>query len=245
MRRGSLDLALALLCAASAARALDPFEIQVYDGTANPKGGVGLELHLNVASSAGHFTLEPSYGLTDFWELGGYLQSALRSDGTFEYAGVKLRSKLVTVAGFDPRWRLGVNLELSLLPQRYDPNSSGGEIRPIAAWESELFLFALNPIFGLSFGGTGLRNGPTFEPAAMVKVKLKELIALGVEYYGDLGALGAIEPLRGQQHYLFETIDVIAVKRLEINLGIGQGLTARSTNWVLKGIVGWTFEPRR
>jgi hypothetical protein len=26
--------------------------------------------------------LEPSYGVTPFWELGGYLQTALRPDGT-------------------------------------------------------------------------------------------------------------------------------------------------------------------
>src|SRR5260221_7706185 len=76
------------------ARATDPFEIQVYDGTANKPGVFGLELHanavvrglrdpsLNAAPEAPqdrqvHFTFEPSIGVTPWWELGGYFQTAI------------------------------------------------------------------------------------------------------------------------------------------------------------------------
>ena len=90
-----------------------------------------------------HATLEPSYGVTDSWELGAYLQGTLLPGGTFEYSGVKLRSKLVTPPGWHEHLRLGVNFELSRLPVAYDPARWGVEVRPIVAWEDDRFLFAL------------------------------------------------------------------------------------------------------
>ena len=96
--RGPVAFAL-VLCAARPALATDPFEIQVYDGTANAPGVPGIELHVNRVMSGlteaeapalpphhqSHFTLEPSYGLLPWWELGGYFQTTLRGDGGFEF----------------------------------------------------------------------------------------------------------------------------------------------------------------
>src|SRR5260370_32889597 len=121
---------LCVLLADRPARALDTFEIQVYDGTANAVGVPAVELHLNdwatgrrtatapelPLNSHFHATLEPSVGLFPFWERGAYLQSSLPADGTFDYAGTKLRSKFVTPRGWNARWRLGFNLELSYRP---------------------------------------------------------------------------------------------------------------------------------
>src|SRR5439155_11727281 len=82
----ALGVSLAALFAAAPARAADPFEIQVYDGTANAPRRFGLELHLN-GYAAGppaqgppvlglrrqlHATLEPSFGLFPWWEIGAY-----------------------------------------------------------------------------------------------------------------------------------------------------------------------------
>src|SRR4051812_34971910 len=91
---------LACTLAVREARAADPFEIQVYDATANDPGHAGLELHVNTVASGvreaappelpphrqTHFTLEPSIGITPWWELGGYLQTTLRGDGHFDYS---------------------------------------------------------------------------------------------------------------------------------------------------------------
>src|SRR5262245_37623026 len=108
-------IAAAALTHASPAAAVDAFEIQVYDGTANPPGQPGVELHANgvprgvtVAAAPElppnhqtHLTLEPALGITRIWELGAYLETAVLPDGGFDFAGVKLRSKLVT----PPDWR--------------------------------------------------------------------------------------------------------------------------------------------
>ena len=166
-----LSLALAL-----PAKAFDPFEIQVYDGGIDERGRPGLEIHLNRHHDATHLTFEPSYGLTDHWEIGGYLQT---QQGHYE--GVKLRTKFVTEIGY---WRVGMNFEVSLEPG----GNWGGELRPIFGYEDARWLIAFNPTVGLP---------AAFEPGAMAKIKLG-VIAAGVEYYGTLPdnehyVLGAID----------------------------------------------------
>jgi hypothetical protein len=247
-----------LLCSAPprGARGGDPFEIQVYDGTANPVGVRGLEVHLNqwatghrdatppVAPLHGqfHVTLEPSLGVARFWELGAYLQMALRSDdGAVDWAGVKLRSKFVTPPRWDAHWRLGVNLELAYLPGVYDRDRWGSEIRPIVAWQSADWLFAFNPILDQSLAGPGASDGPSFQPAAKLARALGPL-ALGFEYYATLGPLASVLPLQQEEHYLFEILDVIGVERCEVNFGVGEGLTQASAGIIVKAIVGYTFE---
>ncbi|MDP8999968.1 MAG: hypothetical protein M3O46_07645 [Myxococcota bacterium] len=257
MRQGAAVATFLLLSASgTAARAADPFEIQVYDGTANEVGAAGLELHLNDWVSGHrdairpeaplhgqfHTTLEPSIGLAPFWELGAYFQMAVRTDaGAVDWAGVKVRSKFVTPPDWDAHWRLGVNVELAYLPELYDRDRWGSELRPIVAWQDDHWLFAVNPILGQSLAGTG-SDGPTFEPAAKAARSLGS-IAVGFEYYSSLGFLRSPLPLRQEQHYVYEVLDVLGVGHFELNLGVGEGLTPASAGIVLKAIVGYAFDP--
>jgi len=256
MRQPSAVLgALCVLLVSRPARALDTFEIQVYDGTANAVGVPGIELHLNDWATGHrtatapelplngqfHATLEPSFGLFPFWEVGAYLQSALRADGTFDYAGVKLRSKFVTPPGWNARWRFGFNLEVSYVPATDDRDRWAAELRPIAAWQDARWLFAFNPIVDQSLAGSGASDGPSFEPAFKVARSLG-LFALGFEYYGSLGPMAAPPRLADQAHYLYEVIDWLSVDHLEINAGFGEGLTTASAGIVVKAILGYTFD---
>jgi hypothetical protein len=241
------------------ARALDPFEIQVYDATANAPGVPGLELHVNhvfgvprsvppplaAANGQSHFTLEPSIGVTPFWELGAYLQSALLADGSFDFAGVKFRSKFVTPPDWQPHVRLGVNLELSLLPRRFDESGLGAELRPIVAWENESWLFAADPIIEFALRAPGLRAGPGFAPALMGLYKWQAKLAFGLEYYAELGPIArGLSRWSAQEHYLFEVINLMAIPAFELNFGVGEGLTASSSAFVLKLILGYVWETR-
>jgi hypothetical protein len=251
-------LLAALVATAYAPRAAlagDPFEIQVYDGTANAPGAVGLELHLNDWATGHrqapppeaplhgqfHATLEPSLGLLPFWEVGAYLQGAVRTDdGVVDWGGIKLRSKFVTPPGYDVHWRLGVNLELALLPDTYDPDRWGVEVRPIAAWHSDAWLFAVNPILGQPLAGSDASKGPSLEPAAKASRTVGP-VALGFEYYATLGQVGALLAPRDQEHYLFEAVDWAAGGPIEINAAVGEGLTPSSAGVVFKVILGYTF----
>lgn len=259
LRSGTLLLA-ALACTWSrTAGAVDAFEIQVYDGSANASGVPGLELHANSvaagqksaeppelpANHQSHFTLEPSLGLTGWWEVGGYFQSALTGDGRFRYAGVKLRSKFVTPEGWNAHFRLGMNWELSRVPQAFERGRWGGEVRPIAAFDSARFSLVVNPIVELSLAGPDAQAGPSFAPAAMAKVKVLECAALGLEYYADLGAFSDFAPLREQQHYVYEAFDLLGLRDWELNAGLGEGLTSASNALVLKVIVGYSWGAAR
>jgi hypothetical protein len=250
-------VALLLALVARDAKAVDPFEIQIYDGTASRPGVPGLELHVNrvfdgVKTAEApelplhrqtHFTLEPSYGVLPFLELGGYFQTTLRADGGLDYAGTKLRAKLVTPEGWHAHLRLGLNFEVSLLPERYDRGRWGSEVRPIVAWENERFLLAVNPVVSVSLAGPEASEGPSFEPAGMVKAKLAEVLGAGLEYYSDLGPIAQPAARDAQQHYVYEVLDVLALPRVELSVGVGEGLTPASSRFVGKVILGYTWEP--
>jgi hypothetical protein len=256
VRLAALLLSLGALLCVRVAAATDPFEIQVYDGTANAPGVPGLELHVNRVFSGlatapppelpqnhqSHFTLEPSLGLLPFWEIGGYFETTLRGDGTFDYAGVKLRSKFVTPPGWHPHLRLGVNLEVSLLPQAYDRNRWGSEIRPIVAWDDPHFLLVANPIVDLSYAGPDASAGPTFEPAAMAKAKLFGIVAAGFEYYSSFGPIAKPLPWSQEEQYLYEALDLLSIPHFELNVGVGEGLTPASNAFTAKFILGYEWE---
>jgi hypothetical protein len=238
------------------ARATDPFEIQVYDGKANEPWQPGLELHLNHVASGlhaaeapeiathgqTHFTLEPSLGITPWWELGAYLQTAIVPGAGFEYAGAKLRSKFVTPPKWHEHLRLGANFEISLVPTRFDKDLVGTEIRPIVAWENERFLLAANFNVSTPLAGDGFRRGPEFEPNAMALVKLADALGLGFEYYTGIGPIASPLPLRQQEHYLYEAAHLLAIESFELSIGVGEGLTPASNPVVVKAIVGYEFD---
>jgi hypothetical protein len=243
----------ALVLLGRSALAIDPFEIQVYDGTADDPRTFGLELHTNAVvrglaadppelamNHQLHFTLEPSYGMFSWWEIGGYFQTAF-ADGSFDYAGVKLRSKFVTPPKWHKYLRLGLNIELSLLPQAFDRNEWGMEFRPIIAWEDAHFMFVINPIVDAALAGPDFAAGPTFEPAATAVYKFPRRVSLGFEYYASFGPISNFVGINQQVHYLYEVVNVLAIKNLEVNVGFGEGLTEASNRFVGKMIVGYAW----
>jgi len=244
-----------MLLASRVARAVDPFEIHVYDANVNDPGQVGIEVHLNTviaghgeaippelpSNHQWHFTAEPSLGITSWWEVGAYLQTALLGDGSFRYAGNKLRSKFVLPARAGNPFRFGVNLEVSRLPEQFDRDRWGAEIRPIATWSSargDVYV-SVNPIVDLSLAGPGRGDAPAFEPAATALYVVDGIASFGLEYYADLGPIGDWSPAGAQAHYLFEVLNVLEWKHLELNAGVGEGLTEGSNRFVAKAIVGF------
>jgi hypothetical protein len=249
-------VAAVILCAASSATAADRFEIQVYDGSADKRGEAGIELHLNSFANGStasvppelplahqsHATLEPSYGITDFWEVGGYLQSAMLANGDYHYGGVKLRSKFVTTEGFSKTIRLGVNLEISNVPSIFEQNVWGGEIRPMFAVETRRFLFAFNPIIELDLAHTPAKEVAQLAPAALGLVKVAGLIGLGFEYYGSLGPLTSPRLSNHDEHLLFEALHIFSDRDIELSFGVGEAISDTQNQLIFKTIVGYTFD---
>ena len=253
--RSALEIALAIVLFVREASAFDPFEIQVYDGTAVPARGMGFELHSNafvrgLKEANGselpldrqlHFTLESFIGLFSWWELGTYLQTAYGPDGNFHLAGTKLRTKFVTPPKKNPKtiwdhFRFGINGELGIIPRTFDRDVWGIELRPIAAYEDRYVSIAVNPIF--DFGKTGV----SFQPSIMALYKFDQKASIGLEYYANFGVIGEPSPIEKQEHYVFPVMNLLAIPHFEFNFGAGAGLTKGSNPFIVKMILGYVWE---
>lgn len=255
-----LLLSIPVLFVARAALAQDPFEIQVYDSDTAPRLETGLELHANYfarrTTSTGsapalptdrglHVTFEPHLGLTDWAEIGGYLQTAVRPDEAYDYAGAKLRLKARVPRRLAGLVGVAVNAEISTLPRAYADSRFGAELRPIVDVRAGRAYLSVNPILSFDLQGS-LAGRPQLEPAAKAEAMLlDDRLGVGVEYYASLGPLTAPFPFREQVHRLFGVIDLARVPAgpllLGVDLGVGRDLQAGG-EWVAKSIIG--IEPR-
>ncbi|HET9554700.1 MAG TPA: hypothetical protein VFP50_17165 [Anaeromyxobacteraceae bacterium] len=265
---------LALAALPLGAGALDRFEIQVYTAEINDPGQLGLEVHLNFTprglstpeypgaippDRVGRMTLEPAIGVTEWLELGAYLQLAAAPGGDYRYGGNKLRAKLVLPERIQHELGLpvflGLNAEVGRIPSAFEQWGWANEFRPIIGWRNDTFLVSVNPIFGYALTGPE-KFKPEFEPAAKLAWDTGRRVALGVEYYAGLGPMfEGFLPAREQEHLVLGVLDLVppreaegaekaaaAAGEWELNVGVGAGLT-RSTgqHLVVKAIVGRSF----
>jgi hypothetical protein len=245
----------ASLVRASPAWAVDPFEIQVYEGDINEPLQPGLELHTNFVAAGRktsafpsevvpdgtlHVTLEPSFGVLEWWELGAYLQLATapaRSQAHF--GGFKLRTKFVVPQRRTGAWTLGLNIEVGRGVAVLGSDEWDTELRPIIAWQRGRWFAAVNPIFGWALSGP-TSAVPEFDPCAKARFDAGHHLGFGLEYYAGLGRLSAIPALERQEHFVYLVADLLDGP-VELNVGVGRGLTAASDAWTVKVIAGKTF----
>jgi hypothetical protein len=64
-----------------------------------------------------------------------------------------------------------------------------------------------------------------------------ENLALGIEYYTDLGPLQNWSPFNEQQHNIYAVVD-FKIGRFDVNAGVGYGLTPGSDRLMYKMIIG-------
>lgn len=261
MRRRSLKIITQLLAAISAillwavlARAIDFYEIQIYSTETTPPGILSLELHSNSVTTATgfeahaqlnpyqiHETLEGTYGLTPHIEVGQYFATAKLNNGNYEYAGS--RSKCHFGIAPTDSWpiRLGGNIELDYMRRAAEDQPLTLELRPIIETNLYGFLIIANLAFVKPFRGPGTHQGFTFAPSGQISYKVLPWLAPAVEYYGDMGAIAHFPTLQDQQHFLVPTLNFFLLPQLELNTGIGFGLTRASNGVFLNAIVGWDF----
>jgi hypothetical protein len=252
-----LAVAAAML-AGGTAHAQDAFEIQVYDAETAPPGTVGAELHVNnfvvgrreptddgelPTHHMTHLTIEPHIGIARWCEAGGYIQTAVRGDGTFDFAGVKLRFKARIPRRLKGIVGLSLNTELSSVPQEYEAARFGWELRPIVDVAWRRLYFSINPILSMPLGGP-LAGHPGLEPAVKLSVRVASFLAIGPEYYASFGPLDRPEPLAGQTHRLFAALDFQKEwgrVKFDANIAGGYGFTGEE-KWIVKAIFAIDYE---
>lgn len=243
----------ALLLAGAPARAALPDEIQVYIDDLNDPGRYSLEEHVNttpvgnetptypgetVAAHGTRLTSEFAYGMSRDLEAGLYLPFVLNPALEASLAGLKLRMKWVPLrpAAGAAGYFAGGNIEISQVQPRYDESRRGVELRPIFGWHDELWLFAVNPVLDVALSRPGRDEAPAFQPSFKIGRTVARGISTGIEYYSDLGPIGATPAWQAQQHTLYWALDVDR-KPWNVNFGVGYGLTAATDKWTVKMII--------
>lgn len=253
----SLSILFLVVCAAgSEARAQDPFEIQVYEYETVPKGMWSLETHMNyigrgtrnfegpVAPSNDqfHLTFELTRGLTENFEMAGYLVLAHRPGGdTLDYAGWRLRPRVSVPKAW--HWPVDVSMSVEFgFPRKvYEENSVTLELRPIIEKKFGRFQIDVNPVVGRALRGPGTDEGWDFEPGVRFGYEISKKLDLSLEYYGSTGAIGDFLPSNEQVHQLFPGGDLKLSENVVWNFGIGVGMTDAGNRLVYKTRVGILF----
>ncbi|MBI3658727.1 MAG: hypothetical protein HY232_20220 [Acidobacteria bacterium] len=249
---------LLILCwGAEKLLAQDPFEIQLYDYETLEAGKTQVELHSNFVArgprqppptglrdtdQALRLTWEFIHGVKKNYEVAAYLVTFRHGHGDgYQVAEVRLRHRV----SFPKSWGLPVdvslNNEYSFNRRSFEPNSVTMEIRPILQKDIDRWTFWFEPILEKALRGPDAHRGFALDPSAKVAFALTPKVKPGLEYYSALGLITRMDPLRRQGHILMPAVDLFFHKRLEINLGIGFGLTSASERVILKSIVGVTF----
>jgi hypothetical protein len=250
-----LGLAIALGLLPAPAAAQGNFEIQVYGSETVPRGKTMFELHTNSAilgstqtddgtrptQHALHETLEVTHGWTEWFETGFYLFTSIQPDDGWEWVGNHIRPRVRVPE--DWNWPVGLSLSLEVGYQRreYSTDTWTLEIRPIIDKQIGPWYFSFNPVLAQTLKGEGTRTGIEFAPNAKIGFDVTKVVSPGLEYYGNLGPVGHISPVRHQQHMVFTVIDLNVDPRWEINAGVGVGLTHDTDRLILKMILGRRF----
>lgn len=192
-----------------------------------------LEFHSNKTS--GKFRLMPEYtvGIAPNWQASlklplAFERSRSRSNG--------LDAEARYVAPHDenagPYW--GVDFSLGYFTPAGGPRNWEAAFVPVFGYHLERWHFAAN--LGASLPLAGSEKKLNFAPAAKIAYRALEKQHVGLEYFLYAGPLSKWRPREEREEYAFLAWDGVLGK-LELNAGIGRGLSDASDRWLFKLIV--------
>jgi hypothetical protein len=241
--------ALAFFSEIHDARALDAFEIQVYGSEVAPPGGVGVETHINSVMEGSktrspegelpthhvsHVTLEPHLGITEWFEVGFYAQSAIQPGPRVDFAGAKLRAKVRYPGRIAGIFGAALNGEFAMIPARYEAPRLGTEIRPVLDVQWWKLYASVNPIIAVNWTGEDAGR-PAFEPCGTVLFRALDNLSTGLEYYADLGHVDNLAAWNDQVHRIFAVVNV-GNEPVAVHLAAGVGLSGEE-RFIFKAIL--------
>jgi hypothetical protein len=180
------------------------------------------------------------YGFTRNLEGALYVPVAISPNGDSFLNGLRLRLKYIASRQPDEATFYGMNVELGRDSIRTSESSSTFEVRPIIGYRDAKWLLSFNPIFNMGLSDN-VSHQPQFEPALKMARSVAEDVRVGLEYYGEYGALNALWPSDQRSHTLYAVIDV-ETHDLEVNFGLGRGYVNAADEWVAKAIIALPFE---
>src|ERR1700683_4749724 len=247
--------ALAIVVAPRIACAIDFYEIQIYPTETDPQYHLQVELHSNsTTTSAGaeakeqidphqiHETIETTYGVLPHLEVGQYFCTAKLDDGHYEYAGSRTKMHFGIPQTMDWPISFGGNIELDYMRHAAEDQPFTLEMRPIAESHIGKVTIVANFPFEKPFSGPGTHRGVTLSPQGEVEYEgIFGWLSPALEYYGDMGPIRSLPGVQNQQQFIVPTLNFDFIPQLELNLGVGIGMTRASNGTFVKTIIGYTF----
>jgi len=244
---------LILLAAASNSAIAAPEEIQVYMDDLSKPGASGMDVHNNFVMSGSttpdypgaqppnhvyRLTPELYYGLTNTLELGLYLLSTTTPGHGPNYEGEKLRLKYIAPHDATQGAFWGANLEIGKTSRRVSEAAWNAELKGIYGYRAGRWTFAVNPNFDWTLSAP---NSPvSLDVDTKVMYKTDAGYQVGLESYNELGPLKNLGHLDQLSQTLYAIVDT-KLGKVDLNAGIGRGLTTASDRWLFKFIVGVHF----
>lgn len=232
--------------------AQENYEIQVYGSQTQQLGSTIFELHSNFTFNgeketikgvrpsyhALHETVEITHGIAPNFELGFYLFTNYTARYGYNVVGTHIRPRVMAPANWG--WPVGVSLSAEVGYQRpaYAGETWSVELRPIIDNQWSKFYLSFNPTFGVAIKSSGNNHVPVFEPNLKAAYSTFRNFSLGLEYYGEMGAVNAFETLAAQNHAVFVAADMLNNAAWELNAGAGFGLTPATDGFIFKVLVG-------
>ncbi len=241
------------LVPASPAAALNFFELEVYPATTEGKGLHELESNSSFvangrAGASGEdepprhrllrSSVEYNYGLTDHIDVAAYLDLQRPNGADVEYAGMRFRAR-------GALWEKGqYPVDLGWYFEAEVPHGTASdlelEFRPIVSRDFGRFSLDLNPAFELPTVSEERRT-VEFNYAARVYYRLSPRLVPGIEFFGGIGQIRAIDGSREQEHYVFPVLYGRLAPGLKVAAGPGFGLTRGSDPVILKLGIEYEF----
>jgi hypothetical protein len=243
----------AVLLAAASPVLAAPEEIQVYlDDTVEP-GHFGLDVHQNYAISgltqtdyagqrpANHvYRLTPEfyYGLAPGLELGVYVLSTLDQDNRAAVDGAKMRLKYIAPHDEASGGFWGLNLEVGKSDRALEDHPWNYELKGIAGYRVGRYTLGANLNLDAALGAGA---GPTTaELDTRFAMRIRGKTEAALELYDALGPVAHPGHLSAQSHTVYAVLDT-DVGPMDLEVGLGRGLTSSADGWVVKVIAGFRF----
>jgi len=182
-------------------------------------------------------TPELYYGVLDELELGMYLLTTHSAAGETRYDGAKVRLKFIAPHAADRGAFWGLNFELGKTAERVSGYPWNMELKGIYGYRASGWLFAANLNIDRSLARADVA---TVELDTKLARDVGHGIELGAELYDELGRVTDPGPLPQRSQAAYAVLDT-EIGGIEINAGLGWGLTHAADHLVLKFILGHRF----
>jgi hypothetical protein len=225
-----------------------PFEIKVHDELIAPYNEDAFEIESNLHRRAptdplqGTFfqtRLEYARGVTPLSEISINAFTSVYG-GRLDLNGGKIAHMYIPTHDESGIFHYGVKNEVNYIRSVAGIDQALYEMTPILAFQVYRWRLTLNPSIDVYFFGNTDRV--VLAPSAKLAYQIAAHTSIGMEYYSEVGSAHHPRPFAERPDVAYLTLDRTLQKKINVNLGIGEGLHSASDRWVAKLIVSFALE---